>query len=366
MVGIGVTLAGVNIYTNDRAQVVRSDRNLLAQLASPETPFDVVQAGTDTNTPVATSYISNAVALASNDEVITETVPAAHLELGDTLNPFEIVTLDSSTDASLEDTIKAMEIREHVVKPGETVSTIAAKYGVDVATILQQNKIYADDTVKAGKVLEILPVSGSTVTLEEGKTLDQIATDQGVDIASILETNGLFTASDAEVGQTLIIPEGKRDQYVTARPKPRPQPTRVASTNTAPRTQSSTSAAPSAPVTAPAATVGTYRTSGRFPFGQCTYHAAQMRPDIVSRVSWLGNAGQWYHNAASAGLAVGRIPAVGSVIVTRESYWGHVAYVTAVHGNSITITEMNYAGNWGRVTSRSLSASNPLIVGYIY
>ena len=88
----------------------------------------------------------------------------------------------------------------------------------------------------------------------------------------------------------------------------------------------------------------------RFPYGYCTYWVASKR-----YVPWSGNANQWLYNARSMGYSTGRTPQVGAIMVTNESWWGHVAYVEAVHGNSATISEMNYSG-WGRVNHRTLSA----------
>jgi len=89
---------------------------------------------------------------------------------------------------------------------------------------------------------------------------------------------------------------------------------------------------------------------GHFPYGYCTWYVASKR-----YVPWSGNANQWLWNARAMGYATGRTPQVGAIMVTNESWWGHVAYVEAVHGNSVTISEMNYAG-WGRVNYRTLSA----------
>ncbi len=57
-----------------------------------------------------------------------------------------------------------------------------------------------------------------------------------------------------------------------------------------------------------------------------------------------------------------RKPRVGSIVVLRSGWTGHVAAVTAVHGNSITIKE----GNWRpcQWTTRTLSINSKIIRGY--
>jgi len=108
--------------------------------------------------------------------------------------------------------------------------------------------------------------------------------------------------------------------------------------------------------------------SNYFPWGQCTYWAAQERPDIGSRV--IGNAASWIYSARAAGLATGSVPRVGAVVVYQPgaqgaAWTGHVAYVTSVAGDGVhfTISEMNFP-YWGRVTSRASWAGGG--VGFIY
>lgn len=75
--------------------------------------------------------------------------------------------------------------------------------------------------------------------------------------------------------------------------------------------------------------------------GYCTYYAKNIRPDMPNN---LGNADTWAINAAAQGLRVSNTPQVGAVAVALS--YMHVAIVTAVHGKTIEISEMNYKGLW--------------------
>lgn len=98
-----------------------------------------------------------------------------------------------------------------------------------------------------------------------------------------------------------------------------------------------------------------------FPYGYCTYYAAQRR-----FVPWSGNAITWLSGAQSFGFATGNTPQVGAIIVTSEGgKTGHVGIVDGVQGDQITITEMNYRG-FGVISSRTISAGYGPIMGYIY
>ena len=90
--------------------------------------------------------------------------------------------------------------------------------------------------------------------------------------------------------------------------------------------------------------------------GTCTWYAKEMRPDLPNR---LGNGGQWVANARARGIATGTTPRVGAI--AEQS--GHVAYVEAVNGNMVTVSEMGFAGDPG-VHRRTVSAST--FFGYIY
>lgn len=105
---------------------------------------------------------------------------------------------------------------------------------------------------------------------------------------------------------------------------------------------------------------GNYSQS-RFAYGYCTWYVAGKR-----NIPWLGNAIEWWPNAASFGFAEGQVPKVGAIMVTRESGWGHVAYVESVDGNGgFTVSEMNYVG-FAVVSTRHFSSNPSVLVGFIY
>ena len=98
-----------------------------------------------------------------------------------------------------------------------------------------------------------------------------------------------------------------------------------------------------------------------YPYGYCTYYVATRR---AVPTNW-GNAGQWINSAKRAGYDTGSAPVAGAIVVTRESWWGHVAYVESVSGDSFIIAEMNYHG-WGVTSRRTMSAHDSVIKGFVY
>ncbi len=98
-----------------------------------------------------------------------------------------------------------------------------------------------------------------------------------------------------------------------------------------------------------------------FAFGYCTWYVATRR-----YVPWYGNAIEWWANARAYGFPEGQSPQVGSIMVTRESWFGHVGYVEAVNGDgSWTVSEMNFTG-WDVVDRRTLRPGQAPVVGFIY
>jgi surface antigen len=89
-----------------------------------------------------------------------------------------------------------------------------------------------------------------------------------------------------------------------------------------------------------------------YPFGQCTWWVAKLRPDLPLFPGKSGNALNWAKSGKRAGFPVGVIPALHAVAVFQPGQYqagpyGHVAYVTAVRGDEITISEANFRGRRG-------------------
>ncbi len=119
--------------------------------------------------------------------------------------------------AATSKTVRPREgIVEYVVQAGDSVSTIAANFGISVNTILWENNLNAYSLIRPRDKLAILPASGIAHKVVRGDTLGTIATKYGVDSNTILETNKLASAEMLSVGQKLIIPGGKKTYYAAS------------------------------------------------------------------------------------------------------------------------------------------------------
>lgn len=130
------------------------------------------------------------------------------------------------TDAAIEESGRA-GIQSYTIEPGDTLSTIAEKFGLLTTTILWENKLQAWSVIQPGTSLRILPTDGVSHVVARGETLEAIAKKLNGDAEEILEFNKLFDADDLEVGDLLIIPGG-RPPAVIAPPMVRRAPVRPA------------------------------------------------------------------------------------------------------------------------------------------
>ncbi len=103
------------------------------------------------------------------------------------------------------------EMRTYTVQPGENVSVIAARYGMDQWPVLWTNELEADQTIQPGRKLRIPPVSGAGRTVKEGDTLESLAKKFDVDPAVIVEFPGnkLQPGADLVVDTYLFVPGGR-------------------------------------------------------------------------------------------------------------------------------------------------------------
>jgi len=109
--------------------------------------------------------------------------------------------------------------------------------------------------------------------------------------------------------------------------------------------------------------------ANHFYWGSCAWWAANVRPDIGSKV-W-GNASNWIYAAQhDPSLTTGTAPAVDAIVVYPpgdQGAWsaGHVAHVLSVSpdGQSFTVDEMNFP--FAGVVTHRTSHVDPRIV-FIY
>ncbi len=121
-------------------------------------------------------------------------------------------TTTPADTGSTQDTLNVpsnSSISQYTVQSGDSLSQIAANYGVSVNTILWANNIKDPSTIKEGTVLVILPVSGVQHTVRSGETLSSIADKFSADATDIAQFNGIPADGSLTAGSVIIIPGGE-------------------------------------------------------------------------------------------------------------------------------------------------------------
>jgi murein DD-endopeptidase MepM/ murein hydrolase activator NlpD len=157
----------------------------------------------------------------------------------------------------------------HVVMPGETVSELAVMYRVRMADLVALNNIAPPHHIYVGQVLRLptpaapspSPGDGLTHVVARGDTLSAIAATYGVKLGDVLALNRQVDPARLHVGTAVRLPAAATTQLAQA-PPPRPvaaRPTPASPMQARPAAAPAATAtvlAPSAPVRpAPAARV---------------------------------------------------------------------------------------------------------------
>jgi len=252
----------------------------------------------------------------------------------------------------------------YVAVAGDTVASVAAKYGLTTTQVRWSNGLKAN-TIPVGKTLYIPSTPGIVYAVKAGDTIDKLASKYGSPADQIIAYNDLEVDTNLIVGSLLVLPNGvlptkERPEYV-------------------------------APVFYHSFTYsGVYYKRNNLRYiarnfydpnyaypnpnpgvrGWCTWYAWYWRATDSRSLGQLGhegrNARDWHRNYSYRG--VGNTPVVGAVFQTPygSGGYGHVGVVLSINNDgSITVREMNYAGRYV-VTEAEIPAENVKLFNYIY
>ena len=100
----------------------------------------------------------------------------------------------------------------HVVRPGETLSGIAARHGTSVSALVRLNDLDDPNLIVAGQRLRVGGRTGDrgmrTYTVVAGDTLSGIAARFGTTVAALTRANNLKNPNVIVIGTRLRVPSG--------------------------------------------------------------------------------------------------------------------------------------------------------------
>ena len=246
---------------------------------------------------------------------------------------------DQADRSEMSDKIK------HTVQSGETLSVIAANYGLKTSTLMWENGIGKNSVLKVGQELVIPPVDGVSHTVKSGQTISKIAALYDVKEDDIIKQNGLEGKTIA-AGDSIFVPGGAQiapPAPVFTTPQYRNDPVTRATTTSRVALES-TSAAPAAGKSI------IYPTRGVITQGYHSYHRAVDIADRSKPPIWAAAAGTVVK--ASSGTWGGGYG--NHVIIDHgngmQTLYAHMDYLTVSVGQHVNQGEViGRMGNTGRV-----------------
>jgi hypothetical protein len=238
----------------------------------------------------------------------------------------------------------------HTVVVGDTVAGVARGQGIPQEAVRWSNLgqlARAGSEPALGSDLLLPPVAGIAMVSHQGDTIANLADRFHVDAPAIVDFNRLRFAPDDPLptGLEMVVPGGHGPDLAPASTLSRPTVSFHVGGYV---------------ILGPGARVPV-AAGNNFAFGNCTYYVYNRR-----QVTWQGDAWAWYGNAQRRGFATGPAPRPGSIMVTWESGYGHVAYVESVNADgSWVVSEMNFVA-FNTVDRRLIRPGGVPLIGFIY
>ncbi len=251
------------------------------------------------------------------------------------------------------------QIRNYIIKPWDSISTIASKFWVSWDTIKIYNWLNSN-TINPWKQLKIPPVSGIPYKVKSWDSLLSIANKYKINKDKILDFNSFDSSKKLKIWEEIFLPWAKK--IVVKKPIYRaPKKTVVRKprkTNYISNQYTNSK--------------WVYKLKWRKPYSwvwwNCTYYVASYK-----NVNWRWNANQWMSKAKAKWHKVvyGRWfkPKLWAIVSLAWRWYnlryGHVAIVMEVKNNYMIVSDMNYK-RLNEVTYRKVSLNDNRIVWYIY
>ena len=134
----------------------------------------------------------------------------------------------ASATTSLAPAGPRAEIVTYKVQPGDTVWDIGARFNIGWYSVMWSNGLDEDAIIKPGQDLRIPPVSGAIYSVKPDDDLDSIAKKYSVDPAAIVDFNGLRPGEGLPVDKMIVIPGGQLPVVRRVPVAPPPPPVAVA------------------------------------------------------------------------------------------------------------------------------------------
>jgi LysM repeat protein len=221
-------IVGFNFFDNTRAQAagMNSDNTLLSRIVTAEfgmeqqdqlieETFDYEQL----QPIMAQNNLDTLANIKAQPRVERVLTPEAEVDVFAEADNNQDLAFVRPGQVTKDTAVARHDVTNYTVEDGDTISTIAEKFGIGVSTILWENDLNATSVIRPGDNLRILPVSGVMHQVARNESIKSLAAFFSVNEKDIVSANNLSPDQHLAVGSKLIIPGGKKERFVSFTPK---------------------------------------------------------------------------------------------------------------------------------------------------
>lgn len=183
-----------------------------SELVQENAQMDSWQMLSENNYIDENNFINDVPGLDVEDEIFTEN-NLTYYDNDSLIKPKQIITSNENQTSSNDSTnaiTERKEIIKYTIESGDTISTIARNFGLNVNTILWANNLNSFSIIRPGNELIILPTNGFLYKVKSGDNLGKLAQSYDTSIEKIIASNNLNSNASIQIGQELIIPGTRR------------------------------------------------------------------------------------------------------------------------------------------------------------
>jgi len=196
---------------------------------------------------------------------------AAEVQVRDSLVRPSLIT------TALAPTKARADVVTYKVQPGDTIWDIGARFNVGSYSVLWSNGLDEDAIIKPGQELKVPPVPGTLHAVKADDDLDSIAKKYNVEPAAIVEFNGIRPGEGLALDKLLVVPGGQLPVVRRAPVVPVAPPVIIVRPPAQPQTAARPQTSVPLPAPAPAAPTGRFAWPAR---GLITTYFSGWHPGI--------------------------------------------------------------------------------------
>lgn len=111
------------------------------------------------------------------------------------------------------------QITDYVIKPGDTLWSVANMFDLDVNSLFGCNKLSDASVLKVGASLRVPNQDGVLITVKQGHTVDKLAKEYGIFAESVLSANQINKGDALTTGKEIFLPGAKAITFVESNGK---------------------------------------------------------------------------------------------------------------------------------------------------